>query len=53
MDKEKILQKVNDNLPLTPEEELFYLSEIIGYSRQEAERIIEIADNANPNILID
>ena len=53
MNKEDIIQKLDKNEPLTSEEELFYLMEILGHTEEEAKRILEINDNKDPNIIID
>lgn len=53
MKKDEILKKLNDSIPLTKEEEIFYLTEILGHTKEEAERIIEISENNDPNVLID
>jgi len=53
MDREKILEKVKNKIDLTVDEELFYLTEIAGYSREEAETMITVAENKDSNLLID
>lgn len=53
MNKEEILKKLENKEPLTREEDLFYLIEILGHTKEEAERILEINDNKDPNLLID
>ena len=53
MKKDEILKKLDEDIPLTKEEEVFYLTEILGHTKEEAERIIEIAENKDPNVLID
>lgn len=53
MTKEEIFKKLDSETPLTKEEEMFYLTEILGHSEEEAARIIEIAENKDENKLID
>lgn len=53
MDKEKIIEKVKTKIPLTREEELFYLTVIGGFTKKEADTILAIAENKNPELLID
>jgi hypothetical protein len=53
MDKETILEKLKANIPLSRDEEFFYLTEIIGMSKNEAERAIEISENQDAHTLID
>ena len=47
MDKDKIIEKVKNKLPLTQDEDLFYLTEV------EAVTMIKIASNKDKNKLID
>ena len=51
--REDILAKVKAKKKLTKKEEIFYLVEIVGFTKQEAKRILAIANNKNPNILLD
>lgn len=52
-DKEIIIAKVKDGKDLTREEELYYLTQVQRFSQEEAERIIAIGENTNPNLIID
>jgi hypothetical protein len=51
--KEDIINKVNAGKDLTREEELFYLTRVQKFTAEEAERIIAIGENKNPNLIID
>jgi hypothetical protein len=53
MNEKEIIQKINDKIPLTEEEELYYMIEIVGFDPDEARAIIEINKNTDKNILID
>lgn len=51
--KEEVINKVKMGKDLTREEELFYLTEVQKFTREEAERIFTITENKNPNLIID
>ena len=51
--EETVLQKLSQGVELTREEEIYYLTEIVGYSKEKAERIMAIAANKNQNVIID
>ena len=53
MDKDTIIKKIEDGKELSQEENLYYLTEIIGHSKEMSERIIAIANNKDNNILMD
>ena len=53
MDKNVIIEKVKNKTPMTPEEELFYLTEVANIPKNEAVTIIKIASNKDKNKLID
>lgn len=53
MDKTLILKKLQENRALTSAEERFYLIEILGYTPEEAETIITINENKDPDVIID
>ena len=53
MDKDKIIEKVKNKLPLTQDEELFYLTEVAKVPKDEAVTMIKIASNKDKNKLID
>ncbi len=52
---EEIMAKVNAGIELSKEEEIFYLVKIMraAKDRDDAIRIIAIADNQDPNLIID
>lgn len=51
--KEEIIKKINAGKDLTREEELYYLTKVQRFSQEEAERVIAIGENTNPNLIID
>lgn len=53
LNETEIIRKASTNEELTKEESLFYWTEVIGMTEEEAERIWEISENDNPDILID
>jgi hypothetical protein len=52
-DKDTIIAKVKAGKQLTREEELFYMTEVVGYSKDHAERILAINDQTTENRIID
>ncbi|MEX6691249.1 hypothetical protein QTN47_27315 [Danxiaibacter flavus] len=52
---DEIMAKVNAGIELSKEEEIFYLVKIMraAKDRDDAIRIIAIADNNDPNLIID
>jgi formylmethanofuran dehydrogenase subunit E len=53
IEKREILEKARNNIVLTRDEEIFYLTEISGYTLAKAKIIIAIAANNNPDLLLD
>jgi hypothetical protein len=51
--RKEILHKLFSGKDLTPEEEAFYLVEIVGTTPEEADKIAAIAGNENDLLLID
>ena len=51
--KEVIIAKINDGKVLTDAEERWYMISVLGLSGQEADRIIAIANNKDPNVILD
>ena len=51
--KEEIINKVKAGKDLTKDEELYYLAKILNFTDEEAEQIIAIAENKDPNLIID
>ena len=47
------MKKVDNGQKLTDEEELYYLTKILSFSEEEAQRIIAISNNTDPFTLID
>jgi hypothetical protein len=48
-----LIDKINAGKHLSREEELLYFTEVMGYTKSEAENLIAIAENDNPNLIID
>lgn len=53
MDKIVILNKIKNGIQLSLDEEMYYLTEILLHSKEEAKKIITIANNKNKTVLID
>ena len=53
MDKDKIIERVKNKIPLTQQEELFYLTEVANIPTEEAITIMNIAESKDKNKLID
>jgi hypothetical protein len=49
LDKEPILQKITSKIPLTREEEYFYLTEVLGFPADEAGIMISTQDFPDKN----
>ena len=53
MDKDTIIKKVKAGEALTREENLFYLTEIVGLPQEKAEGIITINENTDEHLILD
>lgn len=52
-DKKKLIEKIEAGKKLTRQEELYYLTRVLRFTHREAERILTITSNKNPNLIID
>jgi len=53
VNRQEILNKVWEGTTLTAEEELFYLTEIVGAPKDEADLIMSIQENSSDLKIID
>ena len=51
--KEKVQAKIEAGKKLTGREDMFWLTKIFRCSKKEAERIMTIVNNKDPNLIID
>lgn len=52
-DKDQVTKKVNAGIPISREEERFYLLQVLGYPQEVVDNIFAINDNKNPSLIID
>lgn len=52
-EREVILKKIENDIELTDEEYKYYLMHILNHSEHEADTIITISKNTDPNVKID
>lgn len=50
---QEIIDKIKAGKDLTQEENIIYFTEVMGYTKQEADNLIAIAENKNANLIID
>lgn len=51
--KKEIIKKIWEGKPLTPEEEKYYLVDVVELSEEKADAVITINSNTDPLVLID
>jgi hypothetical protein len=52
-DKKEVLLKLENGETLTNNEERYYMEHVLNYSKDMIDLIFSIADNKDPNVIID
>lgn len=53
LDKNDIIEKVKSGKELAREEEIFYMVEVLGFSQEDAERMLYINENYSDEMVVD